>query len=110
MQAAAGQVECRPAPSPHPHATKSATPTLPTTCVTAPAATPATAIAAGSIPITEMPWLAARLRPKKPAPASSMMAGVAEAAAIQPRSAWVGWDGERKKGVRVGWDYRQHAA
>lgn len=31
-------------------------------------------------------WLAARDRPKKPAPVSSMIAGVAEAAALHPRS------------------------
>ena len=53
----------------------------------APAATPATAMAAGSMPSTLMPWLAASDMPKKPAPAASMMAGVAAAAATQPKSA-----------------------
>lgn len=60
------------------------------TWVTAPAATPATAMAPGSMPSTLMPWLAARDSPKKPTPVIIMMAGVAEAAAIQPMSAWAG--------------------
>lgn len=64
------------------------------TCVMAPAATPATAMAAGSSPATLMPWLAARLMPKKPAPAASMMAGVADAAALQPASAEGGGAGD----------------
>jgi hypothetical protein len=79
------------------------------TWVTAPAAAPATAMAPASSPPRLSPWLAASDRPKKPAPASSMMAGVAEAAAIQPRSAGGETAGGGQDGRTAGREQAQQA-